>query len=85
MPNNLSEPVRDCLRRAEDCAYSAKIEPDPFLARDYLAMERRWLSLARSYQFAEQLEFFSKHAKKRREELNEIFAWIERSKAHRDH
>ena len=44
MLSNLSEPVRDCLRRAEDCAHSAKIEPDPFLVRDYLAMERRWLT-----------------------------------------
>jgi hypothetical protein len=44
-----SEKVRNCLRHAEQCGHRAKIEPDPNLARDYLDMERRWLSLARSY------------------------------------
>jgi hypothetical protein len=42
----------------------AKIERDPSLVRDFLDMERRWLKLARSYQFSEQLETFHKHNKK---------------------
>ena len=32
---------------------------DPQLRNDFLEMQRRWLSLARSYEFSEQLEFLS--------------------------
>jgi two-component sensor histidine kinase len=64
---NLSEQVRDCLRRAEECGQCAKIEADPALARNFLEMEGRWLSLARSYQFVEQLEDFTSYNKKRRQ------------------
>ncbi len=54
MLQNLSQQVRECLQHAEDCAHRAKVEPDPNPQRDYLMMERRWLSLARSYQFKDQ-------------------------------
>jgi len=59
------------MRHAEQCGHRARIEPDPKLARDYLDMERRWLKLARSYQFSDSLETFSKQNKKRRDEANE--------------
>ena len=72
MLQNVSKEVRDCMQRAEECAYRAKIEGDPGLAGDFLEMQRRWLSLARSYQFSEQLESFSSHNKKRQDEANEI-------------
>ena len=58
MLQNLNARVRDCLERAEECGQRAKIEADPALARDYLEMERRWLTLARSYQFRESLDDF---------------------------
>jgi hypothetical protein len=78
MLNNLSEQVRGCVPRAEECAYRAKIEADPCLVRDYLEMERRWFGLersyqfglARSYQFAEQLEAFSAHRSARTRQQN---------------
>ena len=66
-----SEQVRNCLQHAEDCAHRAKAEPNPNLQRDYLMMERRWLSLARSYQFSEQLDTFSTHNKSRHKEADE--------------
>jgi hypothetical protein len=71
MLQNLSEQVRNCLQHAEHCAHRATAEPDPNLQRDYLMMERRWLSLARSYQFSEQLDTFSTHNKNRRKEADE--------------
>ena len=71
MLQNLSQQVRECLQHAEDCAHRAKIEPDPNLARDFVDMERRWLGLARSWQFSEQLDTFSKHNKKPRKEAEE--------------
>ena len=71
MLQNLSQQVRECLQHAEDCAHRAKIEPHPNLARDFVDMERRWLGLARSWQFSEQLDTFSKHNKKPRKEAEE--------------
>ncbi len=71
MLQNLSQQVRECLRHAEDCAHRTKVEPHPNLQRDYLMMERRWLSLARSYQFTEQLDVFSKHNKKQSREADQ--------------
>jgi hypothetical protein len=71
MLQNLRQQVRECLQHAEDCAHRAKIEPHPNLARDFVDMERRWLGLARSWQFSEQLDTFSKHNKKPRKEAEE--------------
>jgi len=70
----LRREVRDYLRHAEDCAHLAKGEPDPNLQRDYLMMERRWLSLARSYQFSEQLDTFSCHNKKQRKQADDALS-----------
>ena len=78
MLQNVSEQVRTCLRHAEQCGYRAKIEPDPNLARDYLDIERRWLNLARSYQFSESLEVFSKHNRKRQNDATEILDQLAR-------
>src|SRR5215472_10360095 len=61
MLQNLSSNVRECLQRAKECAERAKLEPNPALQRDFIDMEARWLKLARSYQFAEQLQTFTSH------------------------
>jgi hypothetical protein len=37
----------------------AQVQSDPERRREYLEMQRRWLSMARSYEFAERLEFLS--------------------------
>jgi hypothetical protein len=55
MLQNLSQQVRECLRHAEDCAQRTKIEHNPNSQRGFIEMERRWLGLARSYQFSESL------------------------------
>jgi hypothetical protein len=59
MLNDVSEQIRDCLRHAEDCARKAAAQSDPTLKADFLDMERRWLSLARSYELTGQLTYFS--------------------------
>ena len=56
---NLSREVRECRLYAEHCADRARLQSDPQLRRDFLEMQRRWLSLARSYEFSERLEFLS--------------------------
>ena len=60
MLNNLSDQIRDCLQHAEDCARKAAAQPDGSrLRQDFLAMEQRWLSLARSYELGERLNDFT--------------------------
>jgi hypothetical protein len=45
---------------AEECATRPKAEPNPELRDDFLNWERRWLILARSYEFSERLSAFTK-------------------------
>jgi hypothetical protein len=51
--------IRECLRYANDCAQQAKLSSDPQRRREMLDMQLRWLSIARSYEFSERLEFLS--------------------------
>ena len=64
MLNNLSEQIRECLRHAEDCARQAAAQTCPNLKEDFLDMERRWLFLARSYEFTERVTDFSAETKR---------------------
>ena len=59
MLNNVSEQIRESLRHAEDCARQAAAQTGPNLKKDFLDMERRWLFLARSYEFTERITDFS--------------------------
>jgi hypothetical protein len=54
----LSEDIRECYELARDCALRAEAEVDPRLRQDFLDMERRWLFLARSYEFTRRLGGF---------------------------
>jgi hypothetical protein len=51
--NNLSDEVRTCLQHAEYCALQAAAQTDPKAKQDFLDLEQRWLSLARSFEFSE--------------------------------
>ncbi len=55
MLNRLNEDIAECYRHAEECARFASAEVDPGLRTDFLDMKRRWLFLARSYEFSERL------------------------------
>lgn len=59
MLNNLSEQIRDCYAHAEECSRKAAAQTDPLLKQDFLDMEKRWLSLAKSYELSERLDEFS--------------------------
>jgi hypothetical protein len=61
---NLSEKIRECHRHAEECARQAAAQTDPKARQDFLVMERRWLKLAASYEFAERLNRFPVAPKK---------------------
>jgi hypothetical protein len=59
MLSRLSEDIAECYRHAEACARRASTESNPEIRTDFLEMEQRWLSLARSYELTEQLTHFS--------------------------
>jgi hypothetical protein len=59
--NNLTEEIRECLRHAGECAREAAELPDSSSFRyDFLELQNRWLELARSIKFGEQLDGFTK-------------------------
>ena len=51
--------ARECRLHAEHCEDKARLLSDAQLRQDYLEMQQRWLSLARSYEFLERLELLS--------------------------
>jgi chromosome segregation ATPase len=59
MLQNLSEEIRECLRRAEECKRLSKTALSTSAIEEYLEMEHRWLTLARSYEFSERLSRFT--------------------------
>jgi len=62
--NNLSEEIRVCLQHAEECARNAAELPDGSHFRlDFLRLEKRWLELARSIEFGESPDTFTKNSR----------------------
>jgi hypothetical protein len=66
MLQKLSTDIRECYLHAQQCRRWAEIEPTSRAKTDFLDMERRWLSLARSYEFAELLSESAPQRKARR-------------------
>jgi hypothetical protein len=56
---NLTPEISECYLRAEECRRWAEGAANPSMRDDYLAMERRWLSLARNYEFIEHLDILN--------------------------
>ncbi len=69
MLTNLSEEIRECYRHAGACARQAASQTDPNLKKDFLLLEERWLCLARSYRFSEQLTDFTNELKRKADSL----------------
>jgi hypothetical protein len=55
MLQKLSEEIQECCRHADECRQRAEKASTEKGRQEFLDMEQRWLSLARSYAFAEQL------------------------------
>jgi hypothetical protein len=62
-----SSQARECHQYAEQCARTARDQSDPQLRQSYLEMQKRWLGLARGYEFSERLDFLSSVEIKNRE------------------
>ena len=69
--NGLSEQIRECLEHAEDCARKAAELPNGSRFRqDVLNLEQRWLELARSIEFGESPDTFTKNLPKPKPNLS---------------
>jgi hypothetical protein len=68
MLQNLGNEIRECYLRAEECKGRADTAMTPAARTDFLDMERRWLSLAHSYEFAQRLSSFTKPFRKRQQQ-----------------
>jgi hypothetical protein len=55
MLQTLSVDIRECYLLAEQCRRLAETAVTPFAKTEFVDMERRWLSLAHNYEFAERL------------------------------
>ena len=60
MLQTLSVDIRECYLLDEQCRRLAETALTPSAKTDFVDMERRWLSLARNYEFAERLPSFTK-------------------------
>jgi hypothetical protein len=66
MLQKLSSEILECYRHVDECRQRAKEAFTDAARQDFLDMEQRWLSLARSYEFAERLSNFVEPFRKRR-------------------
>ena len=71
--DGISEQIRECYRHAEDCGRKAAAQTDPKIKADFLDLERRWLVLARSYDFTERLTDFSHEGKRNADKLPQAY------------
>jgi hypothetical protein len=65
MLRKLSDEIADCCRHAEDCRHKADAAVIPTAKEEFVEMERRWLFLARSYEFTERLADFTDYSETR--------------------
>ena len=62
----LTSNIAECHRRATECRERAESAPSESAKQAFLDLERRWLSLAHSYEFAERLSDVPKEVERRR-------------------
>jgi len=62
----LTGEIAECYRYATDARERAKSAGNDTTKQDFLDVERRWLSLAHSYEFAERLSNFTGEVKRYR-------------------
>jgi hypothetical protein len=67
----LSREARDCYACAEDCRLKAAEATTDRAREDFLRLEHHWLTLARNYEFLEQLGLFTVYNNQRRRELSQ--------------
>jgi hypothetical protein len=73
MLQTLESEICECYRHAAECTRSAAQSREPLTKQDFLDMERRWLFLARGYEFADRLWNFAEPSNRRnRKRIQEV-------------
>ena len=65
MLHKVADQICECLAHAEQARERSATTPDPQLRADYLDIELRWMRLAESYRFVEQMDRFLDDANRR--------------------
>jgi hypothetical protein len=71
MLKQFSGQIRLCYEHAAEAKERADATNNPAIKAEFLAAERRWLTLARSYGFTESLEDFTKAQSEKRRKFYE--------------
>ena len=71
MLEQCSDQIRLCHERAGEAKERADATSDPAIKAGFLAAERRWLTLARSYGFTESFEDFTRVNSEQRRTFDE--------------
>lgn len=66
MLRKVSEEISFCYQRAIECRAKANDSTNDAARREYLAMEYRWILLAKSYEFSERVADFTNEVERRR-------------------
>ena len=74
MLQKLSEEIQECYSHADQCRQRAEKAFAEKARQEFLDMEQRWLSLARSYAFAEQLSNYVEPFRNRNRKLPSLDA-----------
>jgi hypothetical protein len=80
MLQKLTEEIAECYRHARECRERAEQVLYPATTNDFLDQERRWLSLAHSYEFAERLSAFTGEVRRRNKMAAEMRERFKRRK-----
>lgn len=67
MTQDLKKEIRECRAHAEYCEQQAKAVQNAEARMDFLRLQKSWLDLAHSYEFAEQMLIYTDRFKERRE------------------
>lgn len=65
MLQKLTKEIAECYQHASTAHERAMQTYDAITKQDFLDMERRWLSLAHSYELAQRVSDFSEHIRRR--------------------
>jgi hypothetical protein len=86
MLQKLSEQIGYCYQSASECNTKAADAVNEAASHEYYELERRWLTLARSYELSEHITDFSGELERRGKIAASLLGWhaISRAPFHRD-
>src|SRR5215471_758730 len=81
MLQKLSEEIAYCYQRANECRAKAADAANEAASQEYYELERRWLTLARSYELSERITDFTGELQRRSKIGASLLGWYSISTA----